>query len=105
MQPVTVLSRLLEPASQLRWPRVVLAALLVCTLTAAAPAQKPVAQLPQVYIDTTWNPPVGGTTWAAHTSAQFSSALSSSAPGDTILLDAGMTYSGNFYSSGEVQPE
>ena len=58
-------------------------------------AQKPQAQLPNVYIDTTWNPPTG-TTWAAHTPAQLTSALNSSQPGDTIVLDAGATYTGYF---------
>ena len=59
-------------------------------------APKPQATLPQVYIDTTWNLPTGDTTWAAHTSAQLSSALTNSAPGDVIVLDAGITYVGNF---------
>jgi hypothetical protein len=58
-------------------------------------AQLPVSQLPQVYIDTTFNVPIG-VTWMAHTSAQFSSALKSASPGDTIVLDAGATYEGNF---------
>ncbi len=58
-------------------------------------AQLPVAELPRVYIDTTWNPPVG-TTWAAHTSSDLSNALVSAQPGDTIVLDAGVIYSGNF---------
>jgi len=81
-----------------------LVALVVCAFSAAAPAQKPVAQLPQVYIDTTWNPPVGGTTWAAHTAAQLSSALSSAVPGDIIVLDAGATYTGNFQLPAKVNP-
>jgi len=81
-----------------------LVALVVCAFSAAAPAQKPVAQLPQVYIDTTWNPPVGGTTWAAHTAAQLSSALSSAVPGDIIVLDAGATYTGNFQLPAKFNP-
>src|ERR1019366_1178009 len=75
---------------------VVLVVLVVCGLLASAPAKEPQAVLPQVYIDTTWNPPVGGTTWAAHTSAQLSTAITKSSPGDIIVLDAGATYSGNF---------
>ncbi len=60
------------------------------TLTVLLPftstfAQKPVARLPQTYIDTTFSQPVSGTTWAAHTSAQLSSALTSSQPGDVIV--------------------
>ena len=66
----------------------IIALILVLMLSGLATAQKPVAQLPRVYIDTTWNPPVGGTTWPAQTAAQLSSALKAAAPGDTIVLDA-----------------
>jgi hypothetical protein len=59
-------------------------------------AQMPVAALPRTYIDTTWNPPQGGTIWAAHTAVQFTSALQVATPGDTIVLDAGTVYSGYF---------
>ncbi len=58
-------------------------------------AQPPVAQLPQTYIDTTFNPPTG-VTWPAHTSTDFKNALNSANPGDTIVLDAGVIYQGNF---------
>ncbi len=68
----------------------------VLAFTALVAAQAPVPALPRVYLDTTWNPPVGGTTWHAHTAAAFQSALNSSNPGDIIVLDAGTTYSGNF---------
>ena len=57
--------------------------------------QKPVAQLPQTYIDTTFNLPTG-VTWQAHTVTTFKSALTSANPGDIIVLDAGVTYQGNF---------
>src|ERR1017187_4443579 len=89
---------------QLRWPAILLAALVVTGFTAVAPAQKPQATLPQVYIDTTWNPPVGGTTWAAHTAAQFTSALTASVPGDVIVLDAGVSYAGSFRIPAKVNP-
>lgn len=69
------------------------AAVLLCGI---AFAQKPVAQLPQATVDTTFNEPTGGTTWAAHTTAQFQTALTSAVPGDVIVLDAGTTYTGNF---------
>ena len=69
------------------------AAALLCGI---AFAQKPVAQLPQATVDTTFNEPTGGTTWAAHTTAQFQTALTSAVPGDVIVLDAGTTYTGNF---------
>jgi hypothetical protein len=86
------------------WSAVLLATLMVTVLTSFAVAQKPVAALPQVYIDTTWNPPVGGTTWAAHTDAQFTSALTASVPGDVIVLDAGVTYTGSFRIPAKVNP-
>jgi len=54
-----------------------------------------VAQLPATYIDTTYKQP-GGTVWLAHTAAQLSSAINVSQPGDTIVLDAGVTYLGYF---------
>jgi hypothetical protein len=57
--------------------------------------QLPVPQLPQIYIDTTFNLPQGAT-WKAHTSTDFTNALNAANPGDTIVLDAGTTYSGNF---------
>ncbi|MGA9567059.1 MAG: hypothetical protein WBS19_16170 [Candidatus Korobacteraceae bacterium] len=68
----------------------------ILSLSGAAVAQMPVAELPRVYIASTWNLPSGGTTWAAHTSAQLSSAIKTSMPGDVIVLDAGVTYSGYF---------
>ena len=52
--------------------------------------------LPQTYIDTTWNPPVGGTTWAVHSSSALQPALNAASPGDIIVLDAGTTYTGNY---------
>jgi hypothetical protein len=76
----------------------------VFTLSATAQSTKPVAQLPNVYLDTTWNPPTGGNTWAVHTSAQLSSALASSQPGDVILLDAGATYTGYFALNSKSNP-
>jgi hypothetical protein len=75
--------------------------LLLCSF---AVAQKPVAQLPLTYINSTWNPPTGGTTWAAHTSAQLASALSVSMPGGIIVLDAGMTYTGYFQLNAKNNP-
>ena len=53
--------------------------------------QKPIPQLPQTYIDTTFNLPTG-VTWNAHTATTFKNALTSANPGDTIVLDAGVTY-------------
>src|SRR5262249_42442361 len=77
--------------------RIACAILFVITsLVTVGTAQKPQAALPRVRIGTTWNPPTGGTTWSAHTSAQLTSALASAAPGDIIVLDAGVIYTGNF---------
>ena len=61
----------------------------------AASAQPPVPQPPQTYIDTTFAAP-GGAKWNAHTVAELKKALDSAVPGDTIVLDAGATYQGNF---------
>ena len=41
---------------------------------------------------------------AVHTAEQFTKALADSAPGDLIILDAGVVYSGNFHASGENNP-
>jgi hypothetical protein len=70
----------------------------------AASAQKPVAELPRVYIDTTWSRPSGGTTRSAHTSAELSNALAKSVPGDVIVLDAGVVYTGNFKVPAKSNP-
>ena len=64
-------------------------------LSGVAIAQKPVAQLPQARVDTTWSVP-SGQTWAAHDAAGFRNALNSANPGDVIVLDAGTVYKGNF---------
>jgi hypothetical protein len=73
-----------------------LPALGIFTVSAQAQTSKPVAQLPKTYLDTSWKPPTGGTTWAAHDVNQFRTALTNSVPGDVIVLDAGVTYSGSF---------
>lgn len=52
--------------------------------------------LPQVYIDTTYSLPTGGTTHTCATAAEFSTALTNSALGDVIVLTAGTTYAGPF---------
>ncbi len=85
-------------------PLVLVMALIVCALTSVALAQKPQAILPRLHINTAWNPPTGGTTWAAHTPAQLTSALNAAAPGDIIVLDAGRTYVGNFYLTAKSNP-
>ena len=61
------------------------------TLTADTPVPTVNAELPRVYIDTTYQAPTG-TVRRAHTSAEFTAALNAAQPGDTIVLDAGVTY-------------
>jgi hypothetical protein len=72
----------------------VLATLLLFAITTVA--QVPIPALPKVYINTSYNSPAGGQTWRAHTSTDFKNALNSAYPGDKIILDAGVTYQGNF---------
>jgi hypothetical protein len=86
-------------------------------LSITAFAQKPVATLPAgitcnstfsvctgTVFDTTYSLPVGGTTWAAHTASDLTNALTNSVPGDVIVLDAGVTYSGNFHLPAKSNP-
>jgi hypothetical protein len=79
------------------------ALIFVLALNALAFAQMPVPELPRVYIDTTFNLPTG-TTWSAHTAADFKNALAAANPNDVIVLDAGVTYSGNFTLPAKANP-
>ena len=88
----------------LRKGYLVLALVLTLMFSGIAVGQMPVAQLPKVTIDTTYNLPSGGTTWAAHTPAQLSSAIKTAQPGDVIVLDAGVTYSGYFQLPAKSNP-
>ena len=63
----------------------------------------PVPAQPRVYINTTWNPP-SGATWYARISADLQNALNSAHPGDTIVLDAGSIYTGNFTLPAKANP-
>lgn len=72
------------------------------TVTTAASAGAPFPTPPQVYIDTTWNSPVGGTTWnvgctgsPTNDGKNVQTAINGASPGDIIVLQAGCTYSGN----------
>jgi len=90
--------------------------LLIVLVAISAMAQKPVATLPTgitgslggpysgTTIDTTYSLPIGGTTWAVHNATALTNALTSSAPGDVIVLDAGTTYSGNFILPAKTNP-
>jgi hypothetical protein len=57
-------------------------------------AQKPVAQLPQKFVNTTLAFPPGARTVPVHDSNQLTQAIKNAMQGDIIVLDAGVTYSG-----------
>ncbi len=92
-----------EIASDKRGMMLALSALFVLIVSAAA--QKPVAELPRVRLDTTWNQPKDGRVWRAHTSEELAAALVQSAPGDVIVLDAGATYTGGFQLPPKDNPQ
>ncbi len=72
-------------------------------LCAVAAAQMPLPTPPKVYLNTTWNPP-SGVTWYPRISADLQNALNSAHPGDTIVLNAGSTYTGNFTLPAKANP-
>ena len=63
------------------------------SLGSSAPA---LPALPQATIDTTYSPPTGGTTWTVNAGDNFQTALNNAKLGDTIVLQAGATFTGNF---------
>lgn len=85
--------------------RLILAVVALSLAGSPARAQKPLAELPRVQLDTTWNEPKGGKRWAAHTSEELKAALAKSAPGDVIVLDAGATYTGGFQLPPKENPQ
>src|ERR1035437_10876403 len=83
----------------LAWQKRVISTLCIviaAMFTLAAPAQEPNPAPPQVYIDTTWNPPTQGGTWTVNSSSTLQLALNRAQPGDTIVLNNRSVYSGNF---------
>lgn len=60
-------------------------------------------EAPRETIDTTYNLP-RGRQWAAHSADDLRSALSGSVPGDVIVLDAGITYTGLFVYPPKTYP-
>ncbi len=72
-------------------------------ITVIAVTGEPFPASPQVYIDTTWNPP-NGATWQVNSSSTLQSALAASQPGDTIILETGSPYSGNFILPAKSNP-
>ncbi len=73
------------------------------TLTVVAQSGEPFPARPRVYVDATWNPPTG-TTWNVNSASSFQNALNQAAPGDTIILDDSVTYSGNFTLPAKTNP-
>jgi hypothetical protein len=71
--------------------------------SALAAAQMPVPTPPRVYLNTAWNPP-SGATWHPRIGADLQNALNSAHPGDTIVLDAGSVYTGNFTLPAKANP-
>ncbi len=68
-----------------------------------ATAQEPVPALPQVYIDTNWNPP-NGAIWQVNSPSTLQFALNLAAPGDTIVLTNTAPFSGNFTLPAKTNP-
>ncbi|MCX6154759.1 MAG: T9SS type A sorting domain-containing protein [Candidatus Kapabacteria bacterium] len=52
--------------------------------------------LPQIFINTKYNPPTGGQTFIVKTSSEFQSALNSANLGDIIEMQAGNIFTGTF---------
>ena len=73
------------------------------TLTVIAVTGEPFPASPRVYIDTTWNPP-NGTTWQVNSASTLQNTLGQAQPGDTIVLDNAVVYSGNFTLPAKTNP-
>jgi len=67
-------------------------------------AQEPFPTLPRVYIDTTWNPPTGGATWNVNSASTLQLVLNTAQPGDTVILNNSVIYSGNFTLPAKANP-
>jgi hypothetical protein len=51
---------------------------------------------PRAFLDTTYSPPVGGTTIQVNAGGNLQAALNQAQPGDIVQLQAGATFTGNF---------
>ena len=60
-----------------------------------APAFASVPELPRVYLDTTYSPPAGNTI-TVNAGGNLQAAIDNARPGDTIVLQAGATFTGPF---------
>ncbi len=63
--------------------------------TALSAFDRPVPEAPRIYIDTSYRHPSGDTLFVAR-GGDLQAALDKANPGDTIVLEAGSTYTGNF---------
>ena len=91
----------------LAWQKPIISTLCIviaAMFTLVATAQEPNPAPPQVYIDTTWNPPIQGGTWTVNSSSTFQLALNMAQPGDTIVLNNSSVYSGNFTLPAKTNP-
>src|SRR5436190_23486899 len=88
--------RVLAGARAARRP-CVLVALAVLLHVSGAPARaQNLPQLPQVFLDTTYAPPVGGQTITVNGGDNLQAAFNQANPGDVIEVQAGATFTGNF---------
>jgi phosphodiesterase/alkaline phosphatase D-like protein len=72
------------------------ALVVLINLSATGLAQAPATpELPRVYLDTTYTP-TGGQPWVVTAGADLQAVINQAQPGDTILLQAGATFTGNF---------
>src|ERR1039457_5228006 len=91
----------------LAWQKPIISTLCIviaAMFTLVATAQEPNPAPPQVYIDTTWNPPIQGGTWTVNSSSTFQLALNMAQPGQTIVLNNSSVYSGNFTLPAKTNP-
>ena len=65
-------------------------------LSASRAFGQTVPELPRVFLDTTYAPPVGGSIRRVNAGGDFQAALNSAQPGDIIELEAGATFTGHF---------
>ncbi len=61
----------------------------------ASPASAALPELPRVFLDTTYSPPTGNTI-TVNAGGNLQTAINNAQPGDTIVLQAGATFTGTF---------
>src|SRR2546425_4541704 len=70
--------------------------LLAAVVAPSAAFAQRLPQLPQVFLNTTYAPPVGGQVISVNEGDDLQTALNQANPGDIIELQAGATFTGNF---------